>query len=65
MRSPVICPVHEFKARWPDGTVAARRVFVPQVEITFNIDYKMSASDSGGHGKFSGKPDVKKTVIVL
>ena len=57
--------VHEFAARWPDGATTSRRVFVPQMNVTYDINYETTMGSSGGHIKHSGKPDVKKTVIVL
>ena len=58
--------VHEFTARWPDGTTATRRVFVPQMVVTYNLNYEATMSRSKGSVKYSGKqPDAKKTVIVL
>jgi len=57
--------VHEFTARWPDGAEATRRVFVPQMDVTYDISYQSTMGESSGRMKYSGKPEVKKTVIVL
>jgi hypothetical protein len=60
---------HDFEARWPDGQTAVRKVYVPQVKGEFNIDYDVDnrRGSRGGRGsiKFSGKPKIEKTVIVL
>ena len=57
--------VHEFTARWKDGATVTRRVFVPQMSVSYDVNFGMNSSRSGGSMKYSGKPDAKKTVIVL
>jgi len=57
--------VHEFTACWPDGQKATRKVYVPQMQVNYDIKYNLDASSSGGGIKYSGNPKVEKTEIVL
>ena len=53
--------VHNFTASWSDRTTTTRKVYVPQVEINYDIDLNSNSNSI----TYSSKPKVEKSVIVL
>ena len=57
--------VHTFMARWPDGSATSRKVYVPQMNVDYEINYKAQMAQGSGSGGSNLNADVHKTAIVL